>query len=140
MKRIRNLSLLASALVLVPVSVLAQPAPTAGAPREKVAGQSVAEMGLPQGAEAGDAEARRKALNEQQAQAARAQVEDNVAREQAREAAIATETARQDREQAAYAEAVRQHDAAVQDYQAARTTWERANPACKRNDPVKCPR
>jgi len=108
-----------------------------------VLAQSVADMGLPGDAKASaetDAEAKRKALNEQQAQAARAQVEDNVARERARESAIATEAARQEREQAAYAEAVRQHDATVQDYQAARARWESANPACKRNDPVKCPR
>lgn len=130
MNRFRTLALFATAAVLAPLPVLAQ---------------SVADMGLPSGAEAGDkgtadAEAKRKALNEAQAQSARAQVQDNEDRLRAREAAVATEAARQQREQATYDEAVRQHDTVVRDYEAARVKWESANPACKRNDPVKCPR
>lgn len=135
MKRSRPLSLLALALAAAPVPGIAQ---------------SVADMGLPDtpksdGAannrpEGPDAEARRKALNQEQAQAAQAQVEDFNARQRAREATIATETARQEREQAAFGEAVRQHETAVRDYEAARAQWEASNPYCKRNDPVKCPR
>ncbi|MBO9724102.1 MAG: hypothetical protein J7530_06990 [Novosphingobium sp.] len=122
MNRLHTLSLVTAALALSPLPAIAQGAAQANRP------------------EAGNPEQQRKALNEEQARAARAQVEDNVAREQARQATIATEAARRQREESAYNEAVRSHEAAVRDYDAAHAQWEASNPYCKRNDPVKCPR
>lgn len=122
MKRLHTLSLVTAALALSPLPAVAQGAAQPNRP------------------EAGNPEQQRKTLNEEQARVARAQVEDNVAREQAREATIATETARRQREETAYNEAVRSHEAAVRDYEAAHAQWEASNPYCKRNDPVKCPR
>lgn len=90
--------------------------------------------------EAGDPGARRKMLNEEQAARARGDMEIYLERRGKREAAIATAQARKARDDAAYAEALRQQQDAVAAYEAARTHWERANPACRRNDPVGCPR
>lgn len=90
--------------------------------------------------EAGDPEARRKALNEEQAARARRDVEDHRQQVAAHAAAIATMNARKARDDAAFAEAMRQHDEQVAAYEAARAEWERTNPACRRKDPVGCPR
>lgn len=97
---------------------------------------------VPQGSatEPGDPEARRKALNQEQAAKAQADIEAHRESLSAHEAAIATNRVRQERDDAAYAELVRRYDADVSAYSAARAEWERTNPACKRNDPVGCPR
>lgn len=89
--------------------------------------------------EPGDPEARRKALNEEQVARATADMETFLERRRAREAAIATIEARKARDDAAFDEATRQHEAELAAYQAARTEWERTNPACKRRDPIGCP-
>lgn len=90
--------------------------------------------------EPGDPEARRKAMNEEQAARARGDMEGYLQRQAARAAAIATIDARKTRDDAAYAEAMHRHDAQVAAYEAARAEWERTNPACRHGDPVACPR
>lgn len=105
------------------------------------AGHAQADEEIPQRSapEAGDPEARRKTFNEEQAAQARADMGAYLERRSAREAAIATMETRKARDDGAYDEAMRQHEAEVAAYQAARAEWERTNPACKRKDPVGCP-
>ncbi|MCJ2188780.1 hypothetical protein [Novosphingobium beihaiensis] len=91
------------------------------------------------GPESGDPEARRKALNLEQARLARKWQETSTASRKAHDAAASRAKMQRLRDNAAYSAALAAHQKAEDQYRTDYAAWEKTAAACKRGDRKLCP-
>lgn len=117
---------------ILALAVLAPAAPALSAAPQDA--QAISSM-----PEAGDPEAARRMLNAEQADRARQQAADNVARAQRYDAQLVGNELEAEHNASVYERTLQQHDLAVDNYRADRKQWEVRNPACWKGNAVKCP-
>lgn len=117
-------------VIALALAIPAAPALSAAPPQDQAASSAQ---------EAGDPEARRRALNADQADRARQQQADNVAELQRYDAQLVGTELETEHNANAYARTLAQHDTAVDAYRADRKQWEVNNRSCWKGDAIKCP-
>lgn len=117
---------------ILALAVMASAAPAvSAAPQDAQAVSSIPEPGNP--------EAARRMLNAEEAERARQQAADNVARMQRYDAQLVGNELEAEHNANVYTRELAQHEAAVDMYRAERKQWEVRNPACWKGNAIKCP-